>query len=163
MKELSSYLFSHYSTVILFLHVLSAIIWIGGMIAIRFAVHYSVQQIEEPSIKLRTTLQNLRFFFKWVIPSIIMLILTALIMMLAIDFKAIGMNGFVHIKEAVWTVMTLLFILIYTKHYKALIAYEKSDFSSVKQQLKPIASYLIPINIVLGLIALLLGIILRGM
>jgi uncharacterized membrane protein len=50
--------FNNFSTLIIFLHVLSAIIWIGGMIVIRFAVHYSMQAIEEPKIKLGRTLKT---------------------------------------------------------------------------------------------------------
>ena len=42
--------FKNYSSIIVFLHVISAVIWVGGMIAIRFAVHYSMQNIEEPKI-----------------------------------------------------------------------------------------------------------------
>ena len=33
------------------------------MIAIRFAVHYSIQSIENPKIKLGKTLENLKDFF----------------------------------------------------------------------------------------------------
>lgn len=163
MKDLSIYVFSHYASFIIFLHVLSAIIWIGGMIAIRFAVHFSLQNIDTPIIKLQTTLLNLKFFFKLVIPSIIILLATALIMVLAVDYKALNLSLFVHLKESIWTVMTLVFILIYRKHKKASVAFEKEDFQAVKQNLQPIAQYLIPLNIVLGLAALYFGITLRGM
>ena len=44
--------FKNYSSIIVFLHVISAVVWLGGMIAIRFAVHYSIQNIEDPKIKL---------------------------------------------------------------------------------------------------------------
>ena len=46
-------LFNNFSSLIVFLHVLSAIIWVGGMIAIRFAVHYSMQEVDDPKIKTR--------------------------------------------------------------------------------------------------------------
>ncbi|MBD3830050.1 MAG: hypothetical protein IE890_06140 [Arcobacter sp.] len=58
-----SELFNNFSTLIIFLHLISAIIWIGGMIVIRFAVHYSMQSIEDPKIKLGRTLENLKRFF----------------------------------------------------------------------------------------------------
>ncbi len=57
----------HYLIVFLgllfFLHVISAVIWVGGMIAIRLAVHYSMQEIDDPKIKLGRTLESLRRFF----------------------------------------------------------------------------------------------------
>ena len=71
--------FNNYSSIIVFLHVISAVIWVGGMIAIRFAVHYSMQNIEEPKIKLARTLENLKRFFSMVIPAILTLLITAII------------------------------------------------------------------------------------
>ena len=50
-------LFENYATIIIFLHILSAVIWVGGMIAIRFAVHPSLQSIDDSKIKLGLTLQ----------------------------------------------------------------------------------------------------------
>ena len=144
------------------MHILSAMIWIGGMIAIRFAVHFSVQHIEEPKVKLGTTLKNLQNFFNMVIPSIIVLLLTALIMILAVDYKASSLNGIVHAKESIWSIMTLIFVYIYSKKAKALKSFNAGDYKTSKSHLEPIAKYLIPLNIFLGLGALYLGVILRG-
>lgn len=155
--------FNNFSTLIIFLHVLSAIIWIGGMIVIRFAVHYSMQNIEEPKIKLGRTLENLKRFFSMVIPSIIILLITAIIMILALGFKGTDLYKFIITKEIIWTIMTIIFIVIYIKRNKAQKAFDNGDFATAKNQLTPLAKYLIPINIVLGLIAVILGITLRGL
>ena len=112
-------LFNNYSSIIVFLHVISAVIWVGGMIAIRFAVHYSMQDIEDPKIKLGKTLESLRRFFNMVIPSILLLLITAIIMILALGFKGTPLYTIVIIKEIIWTVMTLIFITIYLKRNKA--------------------------------------------
>lgn len=132
------------------------------MIVIRFAVHYSMQNIEEPKIRLARTLENLKRFFSMVIPSIITLLITALIMILALDFKETQLNKFVVIKELIWSLMTLIFIFIYIKRNKAQKAFDVGDFLSAKNNLVILAKYLIPINIVLGLFAVIFGIILRG-
>ena len=155
-------LFNNFSSLIVFLHVISAVIWVGGMIAIRFAVHYSMQEIEEPKIKLGRTLENLRRFFNMVIPAILLLLITAIIMIIALGFKGTELYSIVIIKEAIWTIMTILFITIYIKRNKAQKAFDNGDFANTKKQLIPIATYFIPINIVLGLIAIFLGITLRG-
>ncbi len=110
-----SELFNNFSTLIIFLHVISAIVWIGGMIVIRFAVHYSMQNIEEPKIKLGRTLENLKRFFSMVIPSIITLLITAIILILALDFKDTELYKFVIAKEIIWFIMTVIFIIIYIK------------------------------------------------
>ena len=154
--------FRNYSSIIVFLHVISAVIWVGGMIAIRFAVHYSMQNIEEPKIRLGRTLENLKRFFSMVIPSIITLLITAIILILALDFKDTELYKFVIAKEIIWFIMTLIFVVIYIKRDKAQKAFDSGDFLSAKNQLNPLAKYLIPINIFLGIIAVILGITLRG-
>ena len=154
--------FNNFSSIIVFLHVISAVIWVGGMIAIRFAVHYSMQNIEDPKVKLGRTLENLKRFFNIVIPTIITLLITAIIMIVALGFKGTALYNIVMVKEIIWTIMLIIFITIYMKRNKAQKAFDNGDFANTKKQLIPIATYFIPINIVLGLVAIFLGITLRG-
>ena len=155
-------LFKNYSSIIVFLHVTSAVIWVGGMIAIRFAVHYSMQNIEDPKIKLGRTLENLKRFFNMVIPAILTLLVTAIIMIIALGFKGTELYSIVIAKEIIWTIMTVILITIYIKRNKAQKAFDSGDFANAKNNLLPIATYFIPANIILGLIAIFLGITLRG-
>ena len=104
--------FDNYSSIIVFLHVISAVIWVGGMIAIRFAVHYSIQNIEDPKIKLARTLELLKRFFNMVIPAILTLLITAIIMIIALGFKGTELYNVVVIKEIIWSIMTIIFITI---------------------------------------------------
>lgn len=157
-----SELFNNFSTLIVFLHILSAMIWVGGMIVVRFAIHYSMQNIQEPKIRLERTLENLKRFFSMVIPSIITLLITAIIMIIALELKESELYKFAILKEITWTVMTIIFIVIYLKRNKAQKAFDSGNFAYAKEQLTTLAKYLIPTNIVLGLIAVILGIILRG-
>jgi uncharacterized membrane protein len=154
--------FKNYSSIIVFLHVISAVIWVGGMIAIRFAVHYSMQNIEEPKIKLARTLELLKRFFSMVIPAILTLLITAIIMIIALELKNSELYTVVIIKEIIWSIMTFIFLIVYIKRNKAQKAFDGGDFASAKNNLLPIATYFIPINIVLGLIAIFLGVTLRG-
>ena len=112
-----SELFNNFSTLIIFLHVISAIVWIGGMIVIRFAVHYSMQNIEEPKIKLERTLENLKRFFSLVIPAILTLLITAIIMIIGLGFKENTLYSLIIVKELIWSLMTIIFIIIYIKRY----------------------------------------------
>lgn len=157
-----SELFDNYSSIIVFLHVISAVLWVGGMLAIRFAVHYSIQDITDPKIKLGRTLESLRRFFNMVIPAIVLLLLTAIIMIIALGFKGTPLYSVVIAKEVIWTIMTLVFITIYIKRNKASKAFESGNLPAAKQQLEPIAKYFIPLNIILGIIAIFLGVTLRG-
>ena len=155
--------FNNYSSVIVFLHVISAVIWVGGMIAIRFAVHYSMQNIENPRIKLERTLENLKRFFSLVIPAILTLLITAIIMIIGSGFKESTLYSLVIVKELIWSLMTIIFIIIYIKRNKAEKAFLNEDMNSTKNNLIPIANYFIPINILLGIIAIFMGVLLRGL
>ena len=155
-------LFNNNSAVIVFLHIISAVIWVGGMIAIRFSVHYSIQDIQSPEIKLGRTLDFLKRFFNMVIPSILLLLITAIIMIIALGFKGTDLYSVVILKESIWTIMVVVFVIIYIKRNKAQRFFDRKDFKSAKETLAPLAKWMIPLNIILGLIAIYLGITLRG-
>ena len=138
-------LFNTYSSIIVFIHVISAVIWVGGMIAIRFAVHYSLQDIEQPDIKLGRTLELLRRFFNMVVPSIILLLITAIIMIVALGFKGTELYTIVIIKEAIWSIMAVVFAMIYFKRAKAQKYFNTKDFKSAKESLQPLSKWMIPL------------------
>ena len=138
-------------------------IWVGGMIAIRFAVHYSMQNIENPRIKLERTLENLKRFFYLVIPAILTLLITAIIMIIGSGFKESTLYSLVIVKEIIWSLMTIIFIIIYIKRNKAQKSFLNEDMNTTKNNLIPIANYFIPINILLGIVAIFIGVLLRGL
>jgi len=145
-------------TLILFLHVLSAIIWIGGMIAIRLAVHPTMQSIEEPKIKLGKTLMLVGKFFNIIIPFIIIILLTAIILMLG----TIETTEHI-IKFVIWGMMTANFTWMYFKRSKAQKLFNEGKLPEAKVTITLIPKLLLPINIILGIIALWLGVSLRGL
>lgn len=138
-------------------------VWVGGMIAIRFAVHYSMQNIEEPKIKLERTLENLKRFFSLVIPAILTLLITAIIMIIGSGFKENTLYSLIIVKELIWSLMTIIFIIIYIKRNKAQKSFLNEDMNTTKNNLIPIANYFIPINILLGIVAIFIGVLLRGL
>jgi len=176
MKQILVELFGTYAHEIVFLHILSALIWVGGMIAIRLAVHPNLQMIDDPNIKLGKTIAITGKFFNIVIPFIILLIVTATIMAVGLGFRASAVNEvgdiisqqayatyqLVHLKEAVWLIMTMNFIFMYIQRYKAQKLFDNQELGKAKEKLKLIPNLLLPINIILGIIALWLGVTLRG-
>ena len=164
MKDAIVEFFGNYAGIILFFHVFSAIFWVGGMMAIRFAVHPSLQHIEDKTIRLARTLEILKNFFALVIPLIVILIITAATMAIGLGFKHgdPALYMVVHVKEGIWTLMVVVFTIIYIKRNKAEKLFISGDLEASAQMLKPISSYLIPINIAFGMAALYFGGILRG-
>ena len=150
--------FEEYKTIIIFLHILSAVVWIGGMIAIKFAVHPVVQSIEEPKIKLGKTLHIVGRLFNLVMPFIVMIALCGIIIL-----KGTGLSGtIVYTKETLWTIMTLNYIYMYIKRTKAQKLFEEGNFASAKEQVRLLPNVLLPLNIILGIVAIFLGVMLRG-
>jgi len=176
MKQTLVEFFGNYAHEIVFLHVISAIIWIGGMIAIRLAVHPNLQLIEEPKVRLGRTLAITGKFFNIVIPFILLIIITAVIMAVGLGFRAnaidengqiinqvaMGIYNIVHIKEVIWTIMTLNFGWMYIKRRKAQKLFDIGNLKEAKETISIVPKILLPINIVLGIVAIWLGITLRG-
>jgi len=176
MKQTLMELFGAYAHTIVFLHVLSALIWVGGMIAIRLAVHPSLMLIEDTQMRLGKILAITGKFFNIVMPFILLLIITAVIMAVGLGFRdaavdanhnvinetAMHIYNFVHIKEAIWMIMTTNFTWMYLKRRKAQRLYDAKKYADAKLTLALIPKLLLPINIVLGIIAIWLGVTLRG-
>ena len=175
MKDMMYMLMAEYRTPIVFFHVISAVIWVGGMIALRFAAHHSFMQLDAPE-RLKRAAHALKRLFTIVTPFVIILIVTAVIMAVGLGFRAAAVDAsgnvidemayaiynIVHVKEAIWMVMAMnLAFMAWTrsKAEKAIIA---EDFATAKSKLGLIGMYLVPLNIVLGLIAIYLGVTLRN-
>jgi uncharacterized membrane protein len=154
--------FNQFAALIIFFHVLSAVIWVGGMIVIRFAVHYSMAKVDDPAIKLGRQLENLQRFFNMVIPSIILLLITAIVMILGLGLKGTELYSVAIIKEVIWTIMAVIFTMIYIKRNKAQKLFDTGDFKGAKEMLAPLPAWMIPVNIILGMVAIYMGITLRG-
>ncbi len=158
MKEFALEIFANHAHEIVFLHVLSAFIWVGGMIAIRFTVHPTMQSIEDPKIKLGKTLALMGMFFNLVIPFILLILLTAVTMVFAM-----GSSLNMQIKETIWVVMAANFLWMYLKRRKAQRLFDAGDLALAKATVALIPKLLLPLNIVLGIAALWLGVTLRGL
>ena len=172
-------LFNNYGHLIVFLHVLSAFIWVGGMIAIRVVVHPVIsgggvtaeQKLQSdvmsvmlvPKQRLGITLQIMGKLFNLVMLFIIVLFATGLMMAIATgghhgDLKSLFLS-----KEIIWTIMAVNYIYMYIKRAKAAKLFAKGDVADAKAQLSWMPHVLLPLNIVLGIVALWLGVSLRGL
>ena len=162
MRESMIEIFSDYAFFILFFHVLSAFVWVGGMIAVRGAVHPALQHIDDPKVRLARTLEITQRLFNLVMPFIALLLITGTLMAVGMGFKGTPLYGFIHLKEAIWTIMTLNYAWMYIKRNRAQRLFVAGDLAGAKAALSPVPKVMLPINIVLGVVALAVGITLRG-
>lgn len=164
---------------IVFLHVLSAIIWVGGMIAMRVAVHPVVSRggvtaaqmlqsnkiadILEPKQRLGITLQTVGRLFNLVMPFIVILFATGLIMAIALGGHHGELKTLFVSKEIIWTIMAMNYGFMYYKRATAWKMFNAGKVKEAKARMKWMANVLLPVNIVLGLVALWMGVALRGL
>ena len=151
-------IFKNYGAIIIFLHILSAVVWVGGMIAIKFAVHPVLQSIDEPKMRLEKSLHIIGRLFHIVMPFIALSALCGIFILKGVGYS----GGIIHLKEAIWTVMTLNYAYMYIKRTKAQQLYDKGEFAKAKEMVSILPRILLPINIALGLIAIFSGVLLRG-
>jgi uncharacterized membrane protein len=149
---------------LVFFHVLSAMIWVGGMIVVRVAVHPALQKISDPKSRIPRTLQVMKRLFLFMIPVAFLLLLTALLMVLGFDYKRTdpGLHTLAVIKEAIWTAMSANLVVMLVLRKKAERAFYLGQDAVMARLLGLIGTYLLPLNILLGIVALYLGVMLRG-
>lgn len=144
-------------TIIVFLHVISAVVWVGGMIAMRYASHQSFLQIESPGQRLERIAHALKRLFTIVLPFVIILIITAVFMLKGYDLSHSPLAPFSHAKEGIWSVMFINLIIMMRRRNRAEKALADSDVLLAKTQLEFIGKYQVPFNIILGVIAIFIG------
>ncbi|MDF1883260.1 hypothetical protein JHD49_04840 [Sulfurimonas sp. SAG-AH-194-C21] len=176
MKELIYEIFANYRTEIVFLHVISAVVWVGGMISMRFAAHNSFLHIESPLNRLERISHALKRLFVIVTPFVIILIITAVIMAVGLGFReaavdadhnvidetAMVLYNLIHIKEAIWMLMAMNLGLMAIFRSQADKLLDKGDTRGAKTKLSRIGKYMVPLNIILGIVAIYMGVFLRN-
>ena len=171
MKDLIYMLMADFKTQVVFLHVISAVIWVGGMIAMRFAAHHSFLHLEKPLFRMERVAHALKRLFYLVTPFVLILIITAVIMAVGLGFRAAAVDAsgnviddtamflynLVHLKEVIWMIMAANLGLMMLFRNKAERALAVNDAETAKSKLGLIGKYMVPLNIILGIIAIFLG------
>lgn len=149
--------FSEYKTIIVFLHVISAVVWVGGMIAMKFAAHPSFMQIESPAHRLERVAHALKGLFTIVVPFVVILLVTAIIMIKGYSLSQSEYSMFSHAKEGIWAVMAINLFVMIQRRNRAVKLLNEGDMVGAKFSLELIGKYMVPLNIILGIVAIFLG------
>ena len=102
------------------LHILAAIIWVGGMFFVMMAFRPAAGTLEPP-LRLPLIRIALTNFFRWVWISIVVLIATGYWMILGPmgGFGGVGLH--VHVMQGLAWVMVLLYLHLYVVPWRALV------------------------------------------
>jgi len=138
----------------LLLHLLAAVVWVGGMFFAHVALRPVVAAQLEPPARLALWVGIFKVFFPWVFAAIITLLLTGYWMVLSFlgGFDAVGL----HVHLMIWAgyVMMLLFFHVFFAPFKRLKrAVAAEDWPAGGKSLAQIR-VLVGINLVIGLVVI---------
>jgi uncharacterized membrane protein len=160
MQALAAW-YGEYHAIVLFLHVMSAVIWVGGMIAMRYAAHHSFQELHEPPERLERTAHALKRLFAIVAPFIVILLVTALMMAAGMHLHKGESATLAFAKEGIWTVMALNYLAMVLRRNRAEAMMAHGNLIGARDKLALIGRFMVPVNILLGIAAIYLGVTLR--
>ena len=138
------------------LHILAAVIWVGGMFFAYMVLRPSAGPLETEA-RLQLWQRVFQRFFPFVWASIAVLLLSGYGMMVLAFGGFAGAPLFVHVMQALGIVMMLLFLHLYFapwRRFSAAVA--GSDFPAAAAQLAQIRR-IVATNLVLGLTTIVVG------
>lgn len=141
---------------LLVLHTLSAVIWVGGMITARLVVHPISLQFEDMQQRIERNLKVTKRLLVLVFPFVVLSIATGIII------SSGNRSPIIHIKESIWLLMFLNYLFIVYRSMIATRAFNNFDINGAGKVMAPVASLFLPINIILGIVAIYFGVSLRG-
>jgi uncharacterized membrane protein len=139
------------------LHLLSAVIWVGGMFFAYMALRPAAAQVLEPPHRLQLWVQVFKLFFLWVWLSIIVILVTGYWMLFGY-FGGFANAGFhIHLMHGGGIVMVLIYLHVFFSPYRKLRhAVIVQDHAEGASQLAVIRK-LIALNLSIGLIVVLVA------
>ena len=150
-----------YRLELVFLHMISAVVWVGGMIAMRFAAHPAFMEISDPIERLPKIAKGLKRLFWLVMPFVLILAATGAILTIWYGIKYTDFHYLTHIKEGIWTVMFINLVAMMIRRSRAEKAMREGDYAKAGALLGLIGRVMVPVNIALGLTAIAVGALLR--
>ena len=144
------------ASLLLILHALSAVLWVGGMFFAHQVLRPAAASLE-PGPRLILWSHVLGRFFAWVFAAIVLLLLTGYAMVFGVfaGFGGVGLH--VHLMQGIGIVMMLLFFHLYFapwRRFRAAVA--RQDWAEGGRQLAQIRT-IVTINLVLGIIVVAIG------
>lgn len=139
-------------TLLKFLHVVAAVVWLGGMAFMLLVLRPSLATLEQPAQKLRLLATVLRRFFAGVWAAIGLLLLSGTYMYGHADAQAVPLGW--HLMSGIGVLMFLVFGHLYFAPYRQLQqAVADADWPAAAGRATLIAR-LVSVNFALGWLAI---------
>ena len=139
------------------LHLLAAVVWVGGMIFAHTCLRPSAVQVLEPPLRLELWVQVFRRFFVLVWISISLILITGYWMLFNYFGGFQGAGTHIHIMHGGGIIMVMIYLHVFFSPYRRLKqAVIIQDYPLAGAQLNQIRK-LVGINILLGLAVIIVG------
>lgn len=139
------------------LHILSAVVWVGGMFFAWMALRPVAARLLEPPLRLPLWSQTFARFFPWVWAAVVLLPASGYWMIFETfeGMQNVGLH--VHVMQLVGIVMIVIYLHVFFAPYRGMNrAIAAGDFTAAGKHLTVIRR-LIGINLVLGLITIIIA------
>ena len=141
---------------IIALHVLAVVVWVGGMFFAYVVLRQSAGPLPSET-RLALWHRVFRRFFPWVWSSIVVLLASGYGMMFLYFGGFAGAGLYIHVMQGIGIVMMLLFILLFFIPWRRFSdAVEKRHFPEAAKHLAQIRR-VVAANLVLGLLTIIVG------
>ena len=136
------------------LHILSAVIWVGGMFFAYMALRPAAASLLQPPERLALWSRTFARFFPWVWAAIVALLITGYGMILWVFNGFANVGWHVHLMQITGITMILIYLHVFFAPYRRMNrALAAGDFPAAGKQLARIRR-LIGINLILGLVTI---------
>ncbi len=136
-------------TTLLLLHLLGAIVWIGGMFFAHYCLRPAAVETLDPPKRLPLMEATLRRFFRYVAVSVLILLGTGFALLLPVGFQQVPVGW--HIMLVLGIVMALVFVYIWVVLYPRLREHCANAAWPLAGQVLNSIRRLVALNLVLGL------------
>lgn len=145
----------YYFSIAISLHVLSAVVWVGGMFFAYMALRPVAAKLLEPAVRLSLWSRTLTRFFIWVWLAVIILPVSGYWMIFSAFNGFAGVAWYVHIMQALGVIMILIYLHVFFAPFKKLRrAVNEENFQEAGKSLAQIRK-LIGINLLIGLFTII--------
>ena len=138
-------------------HILSVVIWVGGMFFAYMAMRPAAASILEPPKRLSLWLATFKRFFPWVWLAIITILASGYFIIFGVYQGFANTPIFAHVMNGLGTIMMLIFFHVFFAPYRRLTqAVNDQDWPAGGKALNQIR-FLIGLNLLIGLITIVVA------
>lgn len=139
------------------LHILAAVVWVGGMVFAHACLRPSAVQVLEPPLRLELWVQVFRRFFVLVWISIALILITGYWMLFNYFGGFQGAGWHIHLMHGAGIIMVMIYLHVFFSPYRRLKqAVIIQDYPLAGAQLNQIRK-LVGINIMIGFLVIIVG------